>query len=110
MTQFKNFSSRIIFIVFLTASIFVERSSLSVAASQSVDEVALSALMEKYMAAYAKKDLAVMVTLWSVRSQDLAQTFEKLQESFNAEDYTFSNLRVSNIKITNHRAALQIAA
>jgi CHAT domain-containing protein len=110
MKRKKRFSSLIVLLIGLVAFLLLQSRSYSFVRYQSADEVALRALMENYLTAYGKEDFEALVKLWSARSQDLARSFETLQVIFQTEDYRFSDNTVSNIKISNNRAVLQVAA
>jgi CHAT domain-containing protein/Tfp pilus assembly protein PilF len=60
--------------------LFIPRPSLAQAASQ--EEVSIRLFVEKYFAAYEKKDLNELLKLWSEKSPDLASNKKALQELF----------------------------
>jgi CHAT domain-containing protein/tetratricopeptide (TPR) repeat protein len=60
--------------------LFIPRPSLAQAASQ--EEVSIRLFVEKYFAAYEKKDLNELLKLWSEKSPDLASNKKALQALF----------------------------
>jgi len=70
----------------------------------------LRAIVEKFYALYAKKDLDGFMTLWSEKSPDYAFQKQTTQELFTANDYTFTNLAVLRVKVENAMASLRVAA
>lgn len=74
------------------------------------DQASLTALMKSYYAAFARKDLGALVRLWSERSPDFAASIEEAQRAFGAEDYVFSNVTLSRVRISANKATLQVTA
>ena len=75
----------------------------------SEDEAALRALVEKFFAAYAKKDLDGFMALWSEKSPDYAARKQTMQQRFAAWDDAFANLTLSRMKVEGEKASLRVA-
>jgi CHAT domain-containing protein/tetratricopeptide (TPR) repeat protein len=80
-------------------------SPLTVAPAPS--ESAVRAMVEKYFALYAAKDLDGLLSLWSAQSPDYASIKPNLQRQFAAEDYRLSLPAVSHIKLAGEQASLR---
>jgi CHAT domain-containing protein/tetratricopeptide (TPR) repeat protein len=65
------------------------------------------ALVEKYFALYASKDLDGLMSLWSEKSPDYASFKQSLQEQFATEDYSFGIPAISRLKVEGERASLR---
>jgi len=76
--------------------------------TQVTDESALRGLAERYFAAYAKEDVAEFFALWSASSPELASRRATMGRILAAEDFSFSNLTVSKIKIAGASATQRI--
>jgi CHAT domain-containing protein len=77
--------------------------------TQSADEAALRALVEKFYAAYQKEDLDGFMGLWSEKSPDFAQRKQAMQQFFTTDNHTFANLTVSRVKVEEGKASLRVA-
>jgi CHAT domain-containing protein len=75
---------------------------------QSGDEPQIRALVERYFAAYAKKDLDAISQLWSDKSPDLGQTKTRLKEFYSIyNQIETQNWRFRQLKIqVDHATAL----
>src|SRR5262249_49852329 len=73
------------------------------------DEAALRAVVEKYFAAYGKKDLAGVIALWSEKSPNLAAYKQSLQQQFTNEDLSFDSPAISRVKVESEKANLRVA-
>ena len=78
---------------------------LTVARAQAESD--LRAVVEKYFALYAGKDLEGLMGLWSERSPDHASFKQSLQGQFAAENYSFSLPAISRLKVEGARASLR---
>src|SRR5262245_21938708 len=76
-------------------------------ASQSSAETEARALVEKYFALYAAKDLDGLMGLWSQRSPDYASLKQSLQRQFATEDYRFSLPAISRVKVEGEKVSLR---
>ena len=74
------------------------------------NEPGLRTVIDSYYAAYAQKDLGILVRLWSEKSPDLSARFQELEKLFTIEDYAISNLSITGIKSENDRAVLRVTA
>jgi CHAT domain-containing protein/tetratricopeptide (TPR) repeat protein len=76
---------------------------------QSADETAIRTLVERYFAAYAKKDLEAMVQMWSDKSPDLATAKVRMKETFRISDQIeMKNLRFRQLKIEDDHATVLV--
>ncbi|HEY7183445.1 MAG TPA: tetratricopeptide repeat protein, partial [Blastocatellia bacterium] len=67
----------------------------------------LRAVVEKYFALYAGKDLEGLMSLWSEKSPDYASFKRSLEGQFAAEDSSFSLPAISLLKVEGERASLR---
>jgi len=88
----------------------VQSSASVLDASQSSAETEARALVEKYFALYAAKDLDGLMGLWSQRSPDYASLKQSLQRQFANEDYRFSLPAISRVKVEGEKVSLRAAA
>ncbi|HKX29059.1 MAG TPA: tetratricopeptide repeat protein, partial [Blastocatellia bacterium] len=82
--------------------------SSSIPSPVSSEEEALRVVVERYFAAYGRKDLDGVVALWSEHSPNLAVFKEGLQQQFASEELRFGSPTLSRIKIENERAGLRV--
>jgi CHAT domain-containing protein/tetratricopeptide (TPR) repeat protein len=75
--------------------------------ARALAESDLPALVEKYFALYAGKDVDGLMSLWSQKSPDYASLKPNLQKEFASEDCSFSNPSISRIKVEGERASLR---
>ena len=74
--------------------------------SQSGEEAAIRALIDRYFAAYAKEDLDAIGQLWSDKSPDLAQTKARLKDLFSLNNQIETrNLSLGQFKVDGERAS-----
>src|SRR5262249_5343859 len=76
--------------------------------SAQFEEAALRNVVEKYFAAYARKDLAGVVALWSEKSPNLALYKQAIQQQFTSEDLSFGNPAISRVKAESEKASLRV--
>src|SRR5215470_7651614 len=95
----------------LSSAVFspVQSSASVLSASQSSAETEARALVEKYFALYAAKDLDGLMRLWSQRSPDYASFKQRLERGFATEDYRFSLPAVSRVKVEGEKVSLRAA-
>jgi CHAT domain-containing protein/lipopolysaccharide biosynthesis regulator YciM len=67
----------------------------------------LRAVVEKYFALYAGKDLEGLMSLWSEKSPNHASFKQSLQLQFAAENYSFSLPAITRLKVEGERAGLR---
>jgi CHAT domain-containing protein len=91
--------------VYLAALSFAQDKS----AAPQAEEAALRAVVEKFFAAYDKKDVEEMMALWSEKSPDFASHKQAMQQRFAVEDYSFANITVTRIKVEGQKASLRVA-
>src|SRR5215471_19361820 len=84
-------------------------ASSAPATQNSSDQEALRALVEKYFALYAAKDLDGLMSLWSRQSPDYVATRQALEKQFATEDAKFGRLTISRLKVEDKRASLRLA-
>jgi CHAT domain-containing protein/Tfp pilus assembly protein PilF len=77
-------------------------------APQPSDEAALRALVEKFFAAYSKKDLAGVLELWSGKSPGITTQEKSAQQQFATEDLSFGSPVISRIKVEGEKADLRV--
>ena len=77
-------------------------------ASESLEEVTLRAVIEKYFSAYGKKDLAGVVALWSEKSPDLATYKQGLQQQFTNKELSFGSPAISRVEVEGEKASLRV--
>jgi len=70
------------------------------------DEAALRVLVDKFFAAYQKKDLDGFMGLWSAKSPDFASRKQTMQRLFAQANYTFVNLTLARVKVEGNGASL----
>ena len=79
----------------------------SPANASAKDEAELRAVIEKFFELYAKEDLEGLMKLWSEKSPDYAERKKAMAELFVKEDYRFSNLTVTRLKVDGDKASLR---
>ncbi len=77
----------------------------TVARSQAESE--LRAVVEKYFALYAGKDLDGLMSLWSEKSPDYASHKQNLQGQFATEDYSYNLPTISRVRLEEEKASLR---
>src|SRR5262249_46187985 len=93
----------------LSAMCLLFSATVAAGVSQSGDEAAIRALVERYFAAYEKKDLEAMVELWSDKSPDLANAKVRAKETFRVNDQIeMKNLRFRQLKVEGDRATVLV--
>src|SRR5262245_44432156 len=85
----------------------VQFSSAVPDSSQSPAETAVSALVEKYFALYAAKDLEGLMGLWSEKSPDHASLKQNLRRQFATESYSLSLPTISRVKVEGEKVSLR---
>jgi len=85
-----------------------DKSGFVNAAAAQAEEAALRAVVERFFAAYGKKDLAGVMALWSEKSPDFASQKQALQQQFTTEDCGFGNPTISRVKIEAEKASLRV--
>src|SRR5262249_2674112 len=68
---------------------------------------AVRAVVEKYFALYAAKDLDGVIGLWSEKSPDHASLKQNLQGQFATESYSSSLPTISRVKVEGERVSLR---
>ena len=93
----------------LICSVFSQAQSTSAppTVTRSPAESELSAVVEKYFALYAGKDLDGLMSLWSEKSPDYASLKQNWQRQFAAEDFRCSQPALSRVKVEGERASLR---
>jgi CHAT domain-containing protein/tetratricopeptide (TPR) repeat protein len=85
----------------------VQSSPSTLNASQSSAETEVRAVVERYFARYAAKDLDGLMSLWSAQSPDSASLKQNWQRQFTTEDYRFSPPMISRLKVEGEQASLR---
>ena len=78
--------------------------------AQSDDQTSLRVLAEQFLAAYQKKDLNRLMSLWDDRSPDLAATRKAFEQDFAANRFELQNARVTRVIIERGKATVRIVA
>jgi CHAT domain-containing protein/uncharacterized protein HemY len=77
--------------------------------AQSADD-ALRALTSKFFAAYEKKSLGEIISMWSEKSSDLDATRQELQKSFTANEKSeLKNLAFRKVVIEGGKAVVRVS-
>ena len=84
--------------------------SASPADASAKDQTELRAVIEKFFELYAKEDLEGLMKLWSEESPDYAERRKAMAESFTKEDYSFSSLSISKVRMEGDKASLRATA
>src|SRR5262249_38109444 len=85
----------------------VQSSSAVPNSSQPPAEPAVRALVEKYFALYAAKDLDGLMGLWTEKSPDHASLKQNLQRQFATESYSMSLPTISRVKVEGEKLRLR---
>src|SRR5215813_5316983 len=72
---------------------------------QSPAETAVRALVEKYFALYAAKDLDGLMNLWSRQAPDYTSFKQDLERRFTTEDDRFSLPTISRVKVEGEKVS-----
>ena len=80
------------------------------AIQNSSDQEALRALVEKYFALYAAKDLDGLMGLWSEKSPDRSSLKQNLERQFATENYSLSLPTISRVKAEEDKVSLRATA
>src|SRR5262245_25797423 len=76
---------------------------------QAPAETAVRALVEKYFALYAAKDLDGLMSLWSEKSPDFTSLKRNLGRQFAIESYSLSLPVISRVKVEGEKVSLRAA-
>ncbi len=76
--------------------------------SQQSEENDLRAVIEKFFAAYRKKDIAEILVLWSQESQGSDSDKKAIQQQFTTEDLTIGIPTISRLRVNGDRALLRV--
>jgi CHAT domain-containing protein len=83
-------------------------STQSIIYGQTTDEAKIGALVEKYFAAYQKKDLDSLTKMWSDKAADFTAYKETLQKTFaENSQIEIKNLVVRKIVIDGEKASIK---
>ena len=74
------------------------------------DDEALRALVIRYFELYAKKDQEAMAASWSASSPIINSRRSAWQRLFEVENYQFSRLAISRVRVEGERAFARVAA
>jgi tetratricopeptide (TPR) repeat protein len=75
--------------------------------SANDDDARLRVLVERFFAAYHRKDLNDFMGLWSPKSPQYASRKKAMQELFAAGNYTFANVTIPTVKVEGEVASLR---
>lgn len=80
------------------------------AQAQSSDDAALRSLTEQFYSAFARKDLAAYLKLWSERSPDFKSLQKSTQDLFGSlEHIEVKGLNVTKVSVENDKATVRLA-
>src|SRR5262245_8871712 len=85
----------------------VQSSSAVPNSSSSPPEPAVRAVVEKYFALYAAKNLEELMGLWSEKAPDHASIKRNVQRQFAAEIYRSSLPTISHVKVEGEKVSLR---
>jgi CHAT domain-containing protein/tetratricopeptide (TPR) repeat protein len=98
-------------IVLLTSflfCLFIPTSGFAQTSSQ--DEISIRLLIEKFFAAYEKRELNELLGLWSEKSPDLATNKKALEATFTAtQKLEINALAIGKITVNGDKASLRLA-
>jgi CHAT domain-containing protein/Tfp pilus assembly protein PilF len=105
-----TFTQRFVFLLLPNLLFCLFIAAPSFAQTSAADEASLRRLVEKYYAAYEKKDLNELLGLWSEKSPDLAAHKKSLQEVFAAtRKIELKGLAVGKITLDVDKTRLRLA-
>jgi tetratricopeptide (TPR) repeat protein/CHAT domain-containing protein len=100
---------RLLFVILLCLPCTVcAQESSGNAATPATDEAALRALVAQYYDAYAKKDRAGFVAVWSQQSPQLNARRQSLDYFFSQDSISFTPPAISHLTIENDKARLRV--
>lgn len=79
-------------------------------AAQAADESALRALLERFFAAYQKKDMAGLTTLWSKAAPDSAAGEQEMRRTLDNEEIRLNRLAVPDVRVEGDKASARVVA
>src|ERR1044071_9033773 len=78
--------------------------------AQSADDDALRALTSKFFAAYEKKSLGEIISMWSEKSSDLDAARQEFQKSFTANEKSeLKNLTFRKVAIEGRKSVVRVS-
>ncbi|HEU4391195.1 MAG TPA: CHAT domain-containing protein [Blastocatellia bacterium] len=80
------------------------------ASVQSDNQTSLRALADQFLAAYQKKDLDRLMSLWYDKSPDLAATRKAFEQDSTANRFEFRNAGVTKVILEGDKAKVRIVA
>lgn len=82
----------------------------SIPLAQNADETALRGLVEKFFAAYTKKDLDGVMALWSEKSPEFAQRQQTMQRLFaTLAKIEVNSLNISRLETNEGQARMRLS-
>jgi tetratricopeptide (TPR) repeat protein/CHAT domain-containing protein len=94
----------------LLTTLILLGSSVSAGRAQEEDEAALRRVAHSYVDAIARRDLRAMMSLWSLRSREMARRLEALLQIFEKGDVGLTTPKISDINIRDSRATLRLSS
>src|SRR5215813_8170246 len=88
----------------------VQSSSAVPNSSQPPAEPAVRAVVEKYFALYAAKDIDGLMNLWSRQAPDYTSFKQDLERQFKTGDHLFSLPTISRVKVEGEKVSLRATA
>ena len=81
----------------------------SMVLSQDEPEASLRILVQKFFAAYQKKDLDALMSIWSTQSPDLASARKNFQQTFSLNDkIEFKIVDIQKVSIERRKASMRL--
>jgi CHAT domain-containing protein/ketosteroid isomerase-like protein len=92
------------------AVVFVALLCAGVVRAQQPDEAALRAVVADFYAAFERKDVAAVMSLWSADSPWHAKVKKEVEDQSAAADLAFTNFAVTTLALDGDRARVRAAA
>jgi len=112
-----SFAFRVLLYLLALSLSFINSISAQSQSSSSVPgappspaESVVRAVVEKYFATYAVKDLDELMSLWSDKSPDYAPFKQNLQRQFATENFSFSDPVISRVRVEGEKVSLRATA
>ena len=96
-------------VIFLTQAMIAQQNLNAGGARATADEAAIRLVIERYFDLYQKKDLDGLAALFSPNSPILSSRRELWERLFPVENYKFSELQISRIRVNGDRASTRIS-
>src|SRR5438132_5457970 len=106
----QRYFSLVILFCILSSLCFTPTTSSISRTQTSANEGEVRALLERFFAAYAKKDLEAWSRLWSARSPDLASRQKAVAQLFTKSDQLeVKNLAIQRVRLEGAQASVRLS-